>query len=78
METKPRTATPAKRSTAHLTGVVTQILTHVDGMWAEIFLDGADNFYRDIGVRHPLENEDGTVTRLNVGDRVSVFVRLEK
>jgi len=37
-------------------------------------IDGGDNLYREIRVRHPLQNQDGTVTRLKIGDRVNIFV----
>jgi len=68
---------PQNHGSAHLTGVVTQIVTHVDAMWAEIVIDGADNLYREIRVPYPLQNEDGTIARLKAGDRVSIRVKPE-
>ena len=71
-------ATPTERtpeSSAQLTGVVSRILTNAERVWAEIVIDGADNLYREIRVPHPLQNEDGTLTRLKVGDRVTLTVK---
>jgi hypothetical protein len=65
---------PANRH-ARLSGVVSRILTLPDGAWAEITIEGAPDLYREIRVPNPLHNEDGTVTPLNVGDRISLIVK---
>ena len=59
---------------AHLTGVISRILTYADGSWAEIVVDGAPHLFREIRVPYPLRNEDGTTAPLKEGDRVSIFV----
>ena len=61
---------------AHLTGTVSRVLEHADGTWAEIVIDGAEDLYREIRVPYPLQNSDGTVTRLKEGDRVNLAVTL--
>src|SRR5262249_12074140 len=65
-----------RKSSAHLTGVVSRIVTHPDATWAEIVIEGADNLYREVRVPHPLQNEDGTTTTLKAGDRVKLAVSL--
>ena len=72
---------PAKRAEAqprihatHLTGVISRVLVLADGAWAEIVVDGAPDFFREIRVPYPLRNEDGTFARLYEGDRVSILV----
>lgn len=77
MDSKAKAATPAEQRSAHLTGVVTQIVARPGSTWAEIVIDGADNLYREIRAPYPLQNEDGSVTRLSAGDRVGIFVRPE-
>ena len=77
MDTKSKSPTPADQRSAHLTGVVAQIIAHHEAAWAEIVIDGAENLYREIRVPYPLQNEDGSVTRLSAGDRVGIFVRPE-
>lgn len=69
---------PTNRASAHLTGVVIRIIAHTDATWAEVVIDGADNLYREIRVPYPLQNENGTITRLKTGDRVSIFVMADK
>jgi hypothetical protein len=72
----PETRKPGNPETrAHLTGVVHRIIEHVDGVWAEIIIDGADNLYREIRIPHPLQNEDGSITTLKVGDRIRLIVQ---
>jgi len=66
----------APEHSAQLTGVVSCVLTHPDGVWAEIVIDGAGTLFREIRVRNPLQNEDGTTTTLNAGDRVNLAVTL--
>ena len=61
---------------AQLTGVVARVLTHPDGVWAEIVIDGAGDLFREIRVRNPLQNEDGTTITLNAGDHVNLAITL--
>jgi Reverse transcriptase (RNA-dependent DNA polymerase) len=67
---------PSATSLAQFTGTVSRIIANADATWAEIVIDGADNLYREIRVPHPLQNDDGTVTRLKQGDRVNLAVTL--
>jgi hypothetical protein len=60
---------------AQLTGVVSQILAHPDGVWAEILIEGAEELCREIRVHNPLKNEDGSETMLKKGDRVTITIR---
>jgi len=55
-------------------GTVRRIIPHVECTWAEISVDHADDFYRDIRVRNPLQNEDGSTTSLRPGDRVVINI----
>jgi len=66
------------KSQAQLTGTVRRIVAHVEAVWAEISLDGADDFYRDIRVRNPLQNQDGSTTSLRRGNRVVVTIARAK
>jgi len=74
MHTKPNVAGPAGAEHARLTGVVSRILNVAGGAWAEIAVDGAPNLFREIRVPYPIQNEDGSVSRFEVGDRVVIFV----
>ena len=66
---------PVAQGQARLTGVISRILTVGEAVWAEIAVDGAPDLFREIRVPYPLQNEDGTVSRFNVGDSVSIFVK---
>jgi len=63
---------------AELTGTVRRIVPHVEGVWAEISLDGADEFWRDIRVRNPIRNQDGSATLLRRGNRVIITIARAK
>jgi len=75
MTSTPNISHPDRGHHAHLTGVVSRILTISEVTWAEISVDGAPDLFREIRVPYPLQNEDGTVSRFNVGDPVSILVR---
>jgi len=74
MDVTPKPAAPADEGRTHLTGVISRILTYPDGAWAEITVEGAPDLFREIRVPYPLQNQNGTVSRLHEGDRVSIFV----
>lgn len=59
---------------AQFTGTVRRIVPHVEAVWAEICLDGADEFWRNIRVRNPIQNQDGSTTSLKQGNRVVVTI----
>ena len=60
---------------AHLTGAVTRLIVFPEGTWAEIEIDDAPILYREFRVPIPLNNEDGTITRLHEGEHVSILVK---
>ena len=66
------------KAPAQLTGTVRRIVPHVEAVWAEIVLDGADDFWRSIRVRNPLQNQDGSTTLLKSGNRVTVSIELAR
>lgn len=74
MATKPNAAVPVDAGRARLTGVISRILNDAGGAWAEIAVDGAPDLFREIRVPYPIQNQDGTVSRFEVGDRVAIFV----
>jgi hypothetical protein len=76
MAAKPSSPSDESATLAHFTGTVSRVLVHPNGAWAEIIIDGADDLYREIRLPSPLQNEDGTVTRLKEGDRVNLTVAL--
>jgi len=65
-------------SQAQFTGTVRRIVPHVEAVWAEISLDGADEFWRNIRVRNPIHNQDGSTTSLRRGNRVIVTIARAK
>jgi len=67
-------AVPASAERARLTGVISRILIFDGDAWAEIAVDGAPDLFREIRVPYPVQNEDGSVSRFQVGDRVAIFV----
>lgn len=74
MDTTPNAAAPARADRARLTGVISRILDFGGDAWAEIAIDGAPDLFREIRVPYPIQNEDGSVSRFRVGDRVAIFV----
>ena len=74
VHTKPKAAVPRDAERARLTGVISRILKVGGGAWAEIAVDGAPDLFREIRVPYPIKNEDGSVSRFEVGDRVAIFV----
>ena len=62
---------------AHLAGRVSRMLNFPDVVWAEITIDGAVDLFREIRVRNPMRNDDGSMTELKVGDRVGIRVSLD-
>ena len=77
MDTRGKIGSPADENPVRLFGVVSRILDFPDGSWAEIAVDGAPDLFREIRVPYPLQNEDGTVNALKLGDRVSINVTAE-
>ena len=74
MDTPPDLALASGAKRAHLTGVISRILDFGGSTWAEIVVDGAPDLFREIRVPYPIQNEDGSISRFKVGDRVVIFI----
>ena len=74
MDTNAKLPTSVHEEQAHLTGVVSRFLQLADERWVEIAVDGAPDLFREIRMPYPIRNEDGTVSRAEVGDHVNIMV----